>query len=67
MAEVAVGNVVSVLAEVRDLARSLIEGHLDNPIRECWNPQATLAAIALGNQPLSDRQRPERPRPQLLP
>jgi hypothetical protein len=31
------------------------------------NPQATLAAIAFGDQPLTGGQRPERPRPQFLP
>ena len=36
-----------------------------DPILERRDPEATHPAIAFGYQPLADRQRPERPRPQL--
>jgi hypothetical protein len=52
-------------AGLEDRLHDELEGHLRHAILERRDPQATHAAIALGDHPLTDRQRPERPRPKL--
>jgi hypothetical protein len=48
-----------VKAALEDRLQHELEGHLSDPILECRNPQATHPAVAFGDQPLADRQRPE--------
>jgi hypothetical protein len=53
-------------ARFEDRLHDELESHLHHPVLERWYPKATHPAIAFGDQPLPDWQRPERPRPQLL-
>ena len=61
-----IGIARSIKAGLEDRLDHELEGHLRHPVLERWYPMATLAAIALGYQPLPDRHRPERSHLQLL-
>ena len=53
---------------LKDRLQHQLEGGLNHPVAQSGHPKATelIRPTALVDQPFSDRQRPEAPRPQLL-
>lgn len=51
---------------LEDRLEHRLQGSLNHPVADRWNPEATEFPSALGDLPLLDRQRPKGPRAQLL-